>query len=214
MACGNYETALRLWAGPTPFSWSVYLPWSCCSSVKPWDSHPGFFRASSRKLPSSPGDCIKHWSVHCFNFLCGSFQLLALQHSQYNSIFVLVSRSNLWWLVTVLHTELVESLGISLLASVGRTGAKNLSFQRIRITSLLEGVQRRVKKVIRGLEGLMYEERSKGLNLYHLDNWLSGEHESLWLWNVYEQGCVRERLFNVGWWEQWNYSIKGQTAVK
>lgn len=57
-----------------------------------------------------------------------------------------------------------------MLASVGRTGAKNLSFQRIRITSLLEGVQRRVKKVIRGLEGLMYEERSKGLNLYHLDN--------------------------------------------
>lgn len=42
---------------------------------------------------------------------------------------------------------------------------KPLSFQRIRITSLLEGVQRRVKKVIRGPEGLMYEERSKGLNL-------------------------------------------------
>lgn len=73
--------------------------------------------------------------------------------------------------MTVLHTGLVKSLWISLLPSVWRTEAKSLSFQRIRVTSLLEGVQRRVKKVIRGLEGLMYEERSKGLNLYHLDNW-------------------------------------------
>ena len=48
--------------------------------------------------------------------------------------------------------------------------SQRLSFLRIIITSLLEGVQRRVKKVIRGLEGLMYEERSKQLNLYHLDN--------------------------------------------
>lgn len=74
-----------------PFSWVIYLSWSCyrsCSSVKPWDSHPGFFRASGRKLPWSPGDCIKHWSVHCFNFHCGSFSFwLSSIHNTIPSLF-------------------------------------------------------------------------------------------------------------------------------